>query len=79
MIVNEYNLVKIEADGDNLLTDSENTNTFKKVVCKQEEVSKYIEVSKEKANEIMQALVTEIKDTVSNIMDALADNISKQN
>ena len=38
--MNEYNLIELVAEGDNLLTDSEYTNTFKKVICKKEDAKK---------------------------------------
>lgn len=79
MIVNEYNLVKIEADGDNLLTDSANTNTFKKVTCKAEDVSKYIEISKEKAQEIMLAILNKANDFMENLVNKVSNSTDSEN
>lgn len=79
MIINNINLVELVAEGDNLLTDSENTNTFKKITCRAEDVNKYREVTKEKAQEIMLAVINRANDFIENLVDKLDGVIDIQN
>lgn len=73
MIINNINLVELIAEGDNYLTDTENTDTFKKITCREEEIANYIEVSKEKAEEIMLAIIEKAKDMVEDLVDKYDD------
>lgn len=79
MIVNNINLVELVAEGDNYLTDLDNTNTFKKITCKAEDVSKYIEISKEKAQEIMLAILNKANDFMENLVNKVSDSTDSEN
>lgn len=53
MITNAINLVELQASKGYLLTDKNKTNTFSKVICKQEDTSKFIEITIEEAEKII--------------------------
>lgn len=55
MITNAINLVELQASEGYLLTDKEKTNTFRKVICKQEDAANFSEITIEEAEEILNA------------------------
>lgn len=55
MVTNEINLVELIAGKNNYLTDTDDSATYKKVICKQSEISRFREISE------LEALAIEIK------------------